>query len=108
MAGDKICNRIPRMLPEGGRVAHFFGYDSCACCTALQKLMPDDARRPARLQGRDAAEDARTTHPCIRRWLGMLAEEPWEYSTMGKMGFNAYPDTTGHFCWWLAVQKHRT
>ena len=68
--------------------------------------MPDDARRPARLQGRDGAEDARTTHPCICRWLGMLAEEPWEYSTMGKMGFNAYPDTTGHFCWWLAVQKH--
>ena len=68
--------------------------------------MPDDARRPARLQGRNAAEDARTTHPCIRRWLGMLAEEPWEYSTMGKMGFNAYPDTTGRFCWWLAVQKH--
>jgi hypothetical protein len=85
-----------------------FGYDSCACSTALLKLMPDDARRPARLQGRDAAEDARTTHPCIRRWLGMLAEGPWEYSTMGKMGFNAYPDTTGHFRWWLAAQKHRT
>ena len=83
-----------------------FGYDSCDCCTALLKLMPDDARRPARLQGRDAAEDARTTHPCICRWLGMLAEGPWEYSTMGKMGFNAYPDTTGRFCWWLAVQKH--
>ena len=36
----------------------------------------------------------------------MLAEEPWEYSMMGKMGLNAYPDTTGHFCWCLAVQKH--
>jgi hypothetical protein len=83
-----------------------FGYDSCARYTALLKLMPDDARRPARLQGRDAAEDARTTHPCIRRWLGMLAEGPWEYSTMGKMGFNAYLDTTGQFCWWLAVRKH--
>ena len=44
-----------------------FGYDSCACYTALLKLMPDDVRRPARLQGRDGAEDARTTHPCIRR-----------------------------------------
>lgn len=74
-----------------------FGYDSCACNTAVLELMPDDARRPARLQGRDAAEDARTTHPCIRRWLGMLAKGHWEYSTMGKMGFNAYPDTTGRF-----------
>ena len=28
-----------------------FGYDSCARYTALLKLMPDDARRQARLQG---------------------------------------------------------
>jgi len=74
-----------------------FGYDSCDCCTASLKLMPDDARRPARLQGRDVAEDAMTTHPCIRGWLGMLAEEPWEYSMMGRMKLNACTDTTGRF-----------
>jgi hypothetical protein len=39
--------------------------------------MPDDGRRPARLQGRSAAAAAGTTHPCICLWLGMLAKESW-------------------------------
>lgn len=25
VAGEKICNRIPQMLPEGSRVVHFLG-----------------------------------------------------------------------------------
>ena len=38
--------------------------------------------------------------------LGMLAEEPWEYSMMGKASLNARTHMTGHICWCLAVQKH--
>jgi len=38
--------------------------------------------------------------------LGMLAEELWQYSKMGKLKLNACSATTGHIRWCLAVQKH--
>jgi hypothetical protein len=37
---------------------------------------------------------------CLQRSLGLRR------SMIGKMEFMALTGTTGHFCWWSAVQKH--
>jgi hypothetical protein len=74
---NDLQSNVPNASRRRQRVVLFW-YDSCDCDTASLKLMPDDARRPARLQGRrSAAAAAGTTHPCICLLLGMLVKESW-------------------------------